>query len=66
VAASVWQRQTTAGFQYLDVFLSRSWKLKNGEREGYSRNFFENNADAIVDRASGVRVYSKLQGGSDQ
>ena len=27
------------GFEYLDFSLSRSWKLKSGEKEGYSRAF---------------------------
>ena len=49
IAASVWKRQTSSGLEYLDFSLSRSWKLKNGEREGYSQNFFENNVDAIKD-----------------
>jgi len=49
VAASVWQRQTPTGFEYLDFSLSRSWKLKSGEKEGYSTSFFHNNQDALVD-----------------
>lgn len=47
IAASIWKRQTSAGFEYLDFSLSRSWKLKDGHRSGYSQNFFENNAEAI-------------------
>ena len=49
IAASVWQRQTPTGFEYLDFSLSRSWKLKSGEKEGYSTSFFHNNQDALVD-----------------
>ena len=49
IAASVWQRQTPTGFEYLDFSLSRSWKLKSGEKEGYSTSFFYNNEDALVD-----------------
>ena len=49
IAASIWKRQTSTGFEYLDYSLSRSWKLKSGEKEGYSSNFFHNNEDAIVD-----------------
>ncbi|NLX94769.1 MAG: hypothetical protein GXY83_01200 [Rhodopirellula sp.] len=49
IAASIWRRQTSTGFEYLDFSLSRSWKLKNGEREGYSQNFFDSNADALAD-----------------
>ena len=49
IAASVWKRQTSTGFEYLDFSLSRSWKLKTGEKEGYSTNFFHNNEDAVID-----------------
>ena len=49
IAASVWKRQTSTGFEYLDFSLSRSWKLKSGEKEGYSTSFFHNNEDALVD-----------------
>ena len=49
IAASVWQRQTPTGFEYLDFSLSRSWKLKSGEKEGYSTSFFHNNEGALVD-----------------
>jgi len=49
IAASIWKRQTSTGFEYLDFSLSRSWKLKNGEREGYSQNFFDNNEEALLD-----------------
>lgn len=49
VAASIWRRQTPTGYEYLDFSLSRSWKLKSGEREGYSQNFFESNEEAIFD-----------------
>ena len=49
IAASVWKRQTSTGFEYLDFSLSRSWKLKTGEKEGYSQNFFERNEEALLD-----------------
>lgn len=49
IAASIWKRQTQTGFEYLDFSLSRSWKLKDGEREGYSGSFFERNESALVD-----------------
>jgi len=47
VAASIWKRQTPTGFEYLDFSLSRSWKLKSGEKEGYSQNFFVANEEAL-------------------
>ena len=49
IAANVWRRQTSTGFEYLDFSLSRSWKLKSGEKEGYSTSFFHNNEDALLD-----------------
>jgi hypothetical protein len=48
IAAHVWKRQTSTGFEYLEFSLSRSWKLKSGEKEGYSSNFFEQNQDALI------------------
>ena len=49
IAANIWKRQTSTGFEYLDFSLSRSWKLKSGEKEGYSTSFFHNNEDALLD-----------------
>ncbi|MBX3438185.1 MAG: hypothetical protein KF861_11890 [Planctomycetaceae bacterium] len=49
IAANIWKRQTPTGFEYLDFSLSRSWKLKDGEREGYSSNFFDRNDEALID-----------------
>ena len=49
IAASVWNRQTPTGFEYLDFSLSRSWKLKSGEKEGYSTSFFHNNEEALIE-----------------
>ena len=63
IAASVWQRQTPTGFEYLDFSLSRSWKLKSGEKEGYSTSFFHNNKDAlieVVEQATAFVVENKL------
>ena len=48
VAATIWRRQSSAGMEYLDFSLSRSWKSKDGEKEGYSHNFFEANEKALV------------------
>ncbi len=49
IAASVWPRQTATGFRYLEFSLSRSWKTKSGDKEGYSQNFFENNEEALME-----------------
>lgn len=57
VAASIWRRQTSTGLEYLDFSLSRSWKLKNGEREGYSQNFFDKNEEALLEVISQACQY---------
>lgn len=65
VAAHVWQRQTPTGFEYLEFSLSRSWKLKSGEKEGYSNHFFEQNQAALVtviaQAANYIRLHSQTQ-----
>ena len=48
IAASIWKRQAQGGYAYYDFTLSRSWISKNGEKKGYSQNFFETNCDALV------------------
>ena len=49
VAASIWRRQTATGFEYLEFSLSRSWKMKANDKEGYSSNFFARNEEALCD-----------------
>ena len=60
VAASIWKRQTPTGFEYLDFSLSRSWKMKNGEKEGYSQNFFEKNEEALQQVIAKACAYIRL------
>ena len=47
IAASIWKRQATSGFEYFDFTLSRSWKTTSTGKEGYSSSFFVRNADAL-------------------
>ena len=49
IAASIWPRQTATGFAYFDFSLSRSWKSSASGKEGYSTNFFPQNADALAE-----------------
>lgn len=49
IAANIWERQTPTGYGYLDFSISRSWKLKDGQREGYSSSFFETNEVALLE-----------------
>jgi hypothetical protein len=61
VAASIWKRQTATGFEYLDFSLSRSWKLKSGEKEGYSQNFFVANEEALSEVVSEACRFIRTQ-----
>jgi hypothetical protein len=65
IAASIWKRQTSTGFEYLEFSLSRSWKLKSGEREGYSQNFFETSEEAlhdvIAEASEFIRVHERAE-----
>ena len=48
IAANIWQRQTQTGFPYFDYSLSRSWKSSTAGKEGYSQNYFTQNADQLL------------------
>lgn len=55
IAASIWKRQATSGFEYFDFTLSRSWKTSDSGREGYSSSFFVRNAEelqAVIEEAA--------------
>ena len=47
IAASIWKRQATSGFEYFDFTVSRSWKTSSTGKEGYSSSFFVRNADEL-------------------
>lgn len=49
IAASIWTRQSPAGFAYFDFSLSRSWKSLGTGRDGYSDNFFAKNEPELVE-----------------
>lgn len=49
VAASIWRRQSPAGFPYHDFSLSRSWKSLSTGRDGYSDNFFARNEPELLE-----------------
>lgn len=55
VAASIWLRQSPAGYPYFDFSLSRSWKSMSTEKTGYSKNFFSRNTPellSVIERAA--------------
>ena len=47
IAASIWKRQATSGFEYFDFTVSRSWKTSSTGKEGYSSSFFVRNAEEL-------------------
>ena len=48
VAASVWRRQSPAGYVYFDFSLSRSWKSLSSGNTGHSKNFFASNQNDLA------------------
>ena len=55
IAASIWKRQATSGFEYFDFTVSRSWKTSATGKEGYSTSFFARNAEdlhAVIQEAT--------------
>ena len=61
IAANIWERQTPTGYSYLDFSISRSWKLKDGQREGYSSSFFESNEAALIDVITKAAEFIRTQ-----
>lgn len=49
IAASVWLRQGPSDQQYYDFSLSRSWKSLASNNTGYSKNFFADQAEQLVE-----------------
>ena len=47
VAANIFRGHTPDGHAYLYFELSRAWRTLSGNREGYSKKFYERNAEAI-------------------
>ena len=47
IAASIWKRQATSGFEYFDFTVSRSWKTSATGKEGYSSSFFARYVDDL-------------------
>ena len=47
IAANIFRGNTADGFTYLYFELSRSWKTQTGNREGYSKKFYDRNAEAM-------------------
>lgn len=55
VAASIWRRQSPAGYVYYDFSLTRSWQSLSSGNTGYSKNFFSRSRQEltqVIDQAS--------------
>lgn len=48
VAASIWRRQSPAGYVYFDFSLTRSWKSLSSGNTGHSKNFFAKNQEELL------------------
>jgi len=48
VAASIWRRQSPAGYVYFDFSLTRSWKSLSSGNTGHSKNFFAKNHEELL------------------
>ena len=47
IAANIFRGNTADGHTYLYFELSRSWKSQSGNREGYSKKFYDRNVEAL-------------------
>ncbi len=47
IAANIFRGNTPDGFTYLYFELSRSWKAQSTNREGYSKKFYDRNAETL-------------------
>jgi hypothetical protein len=48
MAASIWRRQSPAGYVYFDFSLTRSWKSLSSGNTGHSKNFFAKNQEELL------------------
>ena len=47
IGANIFRGNTADGHTYLYFELSRSWKAQSGNREGYSKKFYDRNSEAL-------------------
>ncbi len=48
VEASIWQRQSTSGYAYLDFSLSRTWLSMSSKKSAFSKSFFTRNQPELL------------------
>lgn len=69
VGASIWRRQSPAGYVYFDFSLTRSWKSLSSGNTGYSKNFFARNqqdlAQVIEQATQWITEHEKKQAGAE-
>lgn len=67
VAASIWRRQSPAGYAYFDFSLSRSWKSMTSGKTGYSKNFFGRHKEElllVIERVAGEIAKLEAENGT--
>jgi len=55
IGANIFRGNTADGFTYLYFELSRAWIKQSGNSEGYSKKFYDRNAEAmknVIDQAA--------------
>ena len=66
IAASIWQRQSPAGFAYFDFSISRSWKSLSSGRTGYSSNFFAQHGEELTKVIAEASVWIEANSTEEQ
>jgi len=65
LAAHVWKRQSQTGYSFFEFSISRYYKSQNGDKEGYSSNYFARNQSAIVEVVQQASAWIENQNPDD-
>jgi hypothetical protein len=66
IAASIWRRQANSGYPYYDYTLSRSWKSASSSKTGYSKNFFDENEQELLQVVQEATAWIKARESEDR
>jgi hypothetical protein len=61
VSASIWRRQSPAGYVYLDFSLSRSFESLSSGNTGHSKNFFARNRHELTQVIEQATIWIEQQ-----
>lgn len=61
VTASIWKRQSPAGYVYLDFSLTRSFESLSSGNTGNSRNFFSRNRHELMQAIEQATIWIEQQ-----